>query len=135
MSDMAWEEEWAALVAEREAARERWQVGAAELAVKARDPLGLKKLTRKYPFIVTGVAAGVGALLAGLLSSHRGPAPAESRETPADQPTMWGSLLRNAAVSFVAPMVQNFVAEKMAQFLDPEGAEETIDDDGVATPV
>jgi hypothetical protein len=110
-----WQEEWKGLRAERDLARRRWRSAADELAVRARDPLGLGRLVRDHPVASTGIGAAAGALLARLfLGGARPSRDAASKNGDGDRAApVWSTLLREAALSVALPWLLRMLKEKL----------------------
>lgn len=115
--------EWTALLAERAEARRRWCVAAADVADRARDPLGLRSIVRRHPALAGGVVAGAIALLlrrSGRRTEPADGATAHRRERArSDDPAQTAappheSLLLRAAITIGLPWLRGLLADAEA---------------------
>jgi hypothetical protein len=116
-----WRAEWEVLRAERELARRRWRSAADGLAVRANDPLGLRRLVDAHPVAATGIGAAAGALLTKwFLGGARAPRAGRTANGGGHRPaSVWSSLLRDAAVSLVVPWLLRMAKAKFGWDLQP----------------
>jgi hypothetical protein len=114
VTDREWQTEWDQLVNERAAARRRWARSVEVVAVKARDPLGVKTIFKRHPVLASGVAAGLGALLVKtLLGAARRP-----REEDADRPpSNWSAALKTVAMNVATPLLTHFLSSRLDRFV------------------
>lgn len=116
-----WQAEWESLRAEREIARRKWRLAADGLMERAQDPLGLGRVVRDNPLASTGVGAVVGALLVKMFVAKRaaGTPGHAARNGAAHGPSLWSTVLRDAALSVAVPWLMRTLKDKFGWDLDP----------------
>jgi hypothetical protein len=122
--DAEWEEDWRRLRVQRDEVRQRWLCAVDALSTRAADPLGVKEVVRRHPWLSTGVGAGIGFLAVSLFmgikkKKRKTPQPVVDETADDDeQPSVIGSAVRHAVTSVATPLLANFVQDRLSQFFN-----------------